>query len=386
MHSSTSSSDKRFFVALATTICVLGLSWEGVLRQRASAALDVGIDTPALTPIAARGEQWVIFGNCLMMTGVSPRRLNDELAVDSNRVITNIAWHEQSPIAFFDYLRRAGDYPDVVIANVSSWLNGTNFEQEGALVSSADPLHLNLSRGGGSAAPSEAAVTSARAQEQAFRQDGEAGSGQFQREAEAQLSKWASGHVHALGHRYHLFDYMLFVGKLATTADLDVALYQLNMQSWFRVSSSETDGSGYLGLQVRYRDDWSSGLDQMAERSLQRMRLSHLLTAQYWSLLEADVREFQSHGTQVFLVRMPEHPRIRAFNDETYALPEHVRALEERTGTPFLDLSRLGPADGVHLFDAVHPDAKAAEVITRQLGVWLRAHIKSRDASARGTQ
>jgi hypothetical protein len=155
------------------------------------------------------------------------------------------------------------------------------------------------------------------------------------------------------------------------------------MQSWFRVTSSETDGSGYLGLHVRYRDDWSRGLDRMAERSLQRLRLSNMLTAQYWSRLEEDVRDFRSHGTQVLFVRMPEHPKIRAFNDEAYAVPERLRALEERTGAPVLDLSRLGPSDDVHLFDAVHPDAKAAEVITREIGVWLRAQVKTEEARAR---
>ena len=63
---------------------------------------------------------------------------------------------------------------------------------------------------------------------------------------------------------------------------------------------------------------------------------------------------------------------IVLFNDEAYGLAARFRSLEEG-GVTVLDLSGLGPADGVHLFDAVHPDAPAAEVITRDLGTRLRA-------------
>jgi hypothetical protein len=368
MRSSTSSSEVRFVAALAVTFFALVGSWEAVLRRHGGATVDLQINSPPLSAKAAHGEEWVIFGNCLMLTGVSPRGLNAQLTQDRERVITNIAWHEQSPIAFFEYLRRAGHYPDVIITNVSSWLNGTNFEQEGALVTQADPLGVMKGEPGVAVAED----SKPKAQD-AYKQDGNLGSGQLQRSVEATLSAWGSKHLRAAGHRYHLFDYSLFVETLVTHADLDVALYQLNMQSWFRVTGSETDGQGYLGLDIDYRDDWSVGLDRMAERSLQRLRLSHLLTERYWALLEQNVRDFQSHGTRIVFVRMPEHPKIRAFNDETYKINDRLRAMTEGTSASFLDLSRLGPAEGVHLFDAVHPDAPAADVITHELGAWLRA-------------
>lgn len=366
------------------TLGVLGGTWESVLRRHSGATVDVAMNSPPLSATTGRGEEWVVFGNCLMMTGVSPRRLNEQLTEDRERVIVNIAWHEQSPIAFFDYLKKSGHYPDLILTNVSSWLNGTNFDQEGELVAKSDPLGLGrltaeptAAAGGGAAKPPESGAPGA------YRQDGDPGSGHFQRSAEASLSAWTGKHVRALDHRYHLFDYVLFLGKLATSRDLDTALYQLNMQSWFSVTGSETDGRGYLGLHVHYRDDWSRGLDQMAERSLQRMRLSRLLTPRYWTLMEENVRDFKSHGTQVVIVRMPEHPKIKAFNDETYGIPEKLRGLEERTGAPVLDLSRLGLAEGVHLFDAVHPDAASAEVITREIGAWVRARRTSDPASDR---
>ena len=366
MRSFTSSSEARFVVALALTFCVLATGWEVVLRRRGSAAVDVTqMNGPALdVGSKSRGELWVLFGNCLVMTGVSPRLLTEQLASDPERerTVVNIAGHEQSPIAFFEYLKREGRYPDVIISNVSSWLNGTNFEQEGDLVTKQDPLSLG----------SAPRVVRTSDGQQAYKQDAPAGSGAVQASVEASLTQWSNKHVQVLGHRYHLFDYGLFLAKLTTTADLDASLYQLGMQSWFRVLETETDGRGYLGFKIEYRADWAQGLEQMADRVLQRLRLSRLLTPRYWSLLEGYVREFQSHGTRVLFVRMPEHPRIRAFNDEAYELTSHLHALEQ-AGAPVLDLSRLGPADGVRLFDAVHPDAAAAEVITREIGAWPRA-------------
>jgi hypothetical protein len=370
MHSSTSSSEVRFVTTLVVTFFVLIGAWELVLRQRAGAAVDVGIDRPPMATVARRGERWVIFGNCLMMTGVSPRRLGEGLGGESDRTIVNIASHEQSPIAFFDYLRRAEYYPDAIITNVSSWINGTNFEQEATLVARGDPLGVLANRPAvtGELEPSKEG-------ERAFSKDGPGGSVKLQEKAEELLSRWMKKNALAFGHRYHLFDYSLFLGTLLTSANLDNALYQLNVQSWFRVTDSETDGFGYLGLQVRYRDDWPQGVDLMAERYLKRLRLSRLLTPKYWTLLEDHIRNFQSRGTQVFLIRMPEHPRIRDFNDQTYELPERLRALERDMNVPILDLSHLGPADGVHLFDAVHPDEKASEVTTRAIAQWLRSRL-----------
>lgn len=354
----------RFVVALVVTFSTLLGAWEAVLRGRASTSIDA-MNRPPSTASIGTGEEWLIFGNCLVMTGISPRSLKEQFADDRARVIRNIAWHEQSPIAFFDYLRQANHYPDVVIANVSSWLNGTNFEQEGALLAQRDPLGI---------APSRLPEGGRVGRDQAYRGSAELGHGDAQRAIEESLSRWAAGHMTAVGHRYHLFDYALFLGTLATTVDLDRALYQLNMQSWFRVVESDTDGLGFLGLRVSYRADWSTGLDVMAQRSLQRLRLSNALSATYWTLLEENARVFRGRGTQVIFVRMPEHPRIREFNDATYRINEKMRGLGERTGALYLDLSRLGPDDGVRLFDAVHPDAPAAAVITREVGRWLRAH------------
>jgi len=334
-----------------------------VLRARAGETVEFAIIRPQMTVPTTAGEKWIVFGNCLVMTGVSPTQISAELPPRRDRVILNIASHEQSPIAYFEYLRRAQQYPDVIITNVSSWINGTNFEQETQLMTQLDPLGI-------ATAPKPDGATPAKGG--AYRHQDALGGGKLQTRVEETIARTLGENVQVIGHRYHLFDFLMFLGTLARTADLDNALYQLQIQSWFRVGSSETDGNGFVGLHVDYRADWPTGVDVMAERYLKRMRLSRLLTPAYWSLLEENIRDFQSHGTHVLLVRMPEHPKIRAFNNETYELPGRLAGLANRTSVKVLDLSELGPAEGVHLFDSVHPDAAAADVITRRLGSWLR--------------
>lgn len=361
MHSSTSNSDRRYLVAALVTFVTLVGTWELVLRSHAGATVEFALERPKLETRADRGNTWVVLGNCLVMTGISPTLLASELPPDPDRNIINIAAHEQSPIAFFNYLRRSGVYPKVVIANVSSWINGTNFEQETELVAKADPLSvLQMPQAHGAQG------------QQAYRSSGEV-TGEKQQAIESAIAQFLGTHMQTIGHRYHLFDYLMFVSTLGRTRDLDTALYQLNIQSWFRVTSSETDGRGFLGVRVDYRDDWQQGLDEMAERYLKRMRFSRLLTERYWTSLEEQVRHFTAHGTRVLLVRMPEHPAIRAFNDDTYQLPQRLKALESATKAPVLDLSSLGPAEGVRLFDSVHPDLDAAAVIAKKLAPWLRA-------------
>lgn len=348
----------------AVTFLVLVGAWEGVLRARAGAAVDFTIARPQTAPSDEAGEEWLLLGNCLVMTGVSPKALDEQLGAGGARRILNIATHEQSPLAYFTYLQRTGRYPRVVVANVSSWLNGTNFEQEAAHVAAADPLGLGT-------APAAAPERGVASGEQVYRTGGEA-VGRVQTHVEDVLSREAAAHLRAFGKRYHLFDYALFLGVLATTASLDQALYQLNVQSWFRVRGSETDGQGFVGIDVDYADDWPSGVERMAERSLQRLRLSRMLTPRYWELLEEGVRDLRAHGTRVVLVRLPEHPKIRAFNEERYEISSRVRQVASDTGAEALDLSALGPEEGVRLFDGVHPDASGAGVITRAIGASLR--------------
>jgi len=359
MPSSTSSSDRRYLVAFVSTFLVLAVAWEAVLRVYAGATARFALDRPKMETVSAKGETWVLFGNCLVMTGISPKLLAAELG-PGDRTIVNIATHEQSPIAFFDYLDRTNRYPDVVIANVSSWINGTNFEQEGDLVFQDDPLGV---------VPAQREAPGGHTQ--SYR-EGSVTTGKRQQQIEDAIAEVLSDRIQMIGHRYHLFDYSIFLGTLATTADLDSSLFQLNIQSWFKVTRSETDGLGYLGVHVDYRPNWPRGLDVMAERYLKRMRLSHLLTDRYWSLLEGYVQKFEAKGTRVLFVRMPEHPSIRAFNDDEYDIATRLDGIAQRTGIRWLDLSTLGPDDGVHLFDSVHADAAATEVLTRKVAAWAR--------------
>lgn len=381
MLSSTSSSRGALttIAAFAATLFVLLGAWEMVLRTRSGASLQ--LDRPPLTAPRDGDETILVFGNCLMMTGIQPRLLEQELGPTTDarrRNILNIAMHEQTPLAYFSYLQSADYRPDMVITNVSSWINGTNFAREAEFVTKADILGL---RAGGAPMGSRDADTRGDGPVEgapgvtgtgAYRGSDALAGGRVQTRIEKELSSAINDTVLSIGHRYRLMDVGLFVGTLATTFDLDRALFQLNMQPWYAVTANDHDGRGWLGVHVRYRDDWLSGVDHMAQRSVTRLTFQRLLTDEYWAKLEQGVHNLEAQGTQVVLVRMPEHPLIRVFNDERYQTTPRVRAIAERTGARYIDLSTLGIVDGVRLFDAVHPDADAALVITRTLAAELR--------------
>lgn len=349
----------RFFLAFLLTLAVLLGAWEWALR--ASGARE---SSPVLADLSysrsiASGKEWLVFGNCLVMNGVSGARLAQIVSESSPPRIINAAQHEQSPLAFFHYLRSSGRYPPIIISNVSSWLNSTNFIKEGENMLAVDPLRLRAGK------EDETAES---------RGDGAQPAATVQQRIEQELSGRINAGLISLGKRYHLFDFSLFLWKLLTTFDLEASLYQLRIQSWYSVVSAHPDGAGFLGFEIEYQDSWKRGVDIMAEMQLQRMRQVNFLNDDYWQALEDNIAHFGAHGSRILLVRMPEHPAIRSFNDRTYRITERVKALSERHTLPYLDLSALGPEQGVRLFDAVHPDAQSSEVITTLIGEWVRSH------------
>lgn len=357
MRSSISSSDTRFFLSFLLVLAVLLGAWEWALR--ASGARETAPDLSALSYARSltSGQEWLVFGNCLVMNGVSGTRLGQVISEFSPPRIVNAAQHEQSPLAFFHYLRSTGRYPPVIITNVSSWLNTTNFVKEGENMLAVDPLGLKSARASSPTGGQDAAVKPAASPQQRIEQA---------------LSERINASLISLGKRYHLFDFSLFLWKLLTTLDLEASLYQLRIQSWYSVISAQADGSGFLGFEVEYQDSWTRGVDIMAEMQLQRMRQVNFLNDEYWQAFEDDIADFGAHGSRIFLVRMPEHPAIRTFNDSRYWITERVIAMAERHNLSYLDLSDLGPEQGVRLFDAVHPDAQSSQVITARIGEWIR--------------
>lgn len=349
----------RFFLAFLLALAILLGAWEWVLRASGARETWPGLADLSYTRSLASGKEWLVFGNCLVMNGVSGTRLAEIVSESAPPRIINAAQHEQSPLAFFHYLRSSGRYPPVIISNVSSWLNSTNFIKEGESMLAVDPLRIRAVKGDAAAA---AGTDDTRPQ------------ASFQQRVEEGLSDRINTGLISLGKRYHLFDFSLFLWKLLTTFDLEASLYQLRIQSWYSVVSARPDGTGFLGFEVDYQDSWTRGVDIMAEMQLQRMRRVNFLNDAYWQTLEENIDHFSAHGSRILLVRMPEHPDIRTFNDRTYRITERVKAMSERHNLPYLDLSGLGPEQGVRLFDAVHPDAQSSEVITTLIGEWVRSH------------
>jgi hypothetical protein len=364
MLSYISNSDRRFLAVFAVVFLLLAGAWDFVVRKYAGVPI-VAESGPAVPASGQNGPHtWLVFGNCLVLNGVSTGMLAAEINSDTR--ILNLSRHEQSPLAYFHYLRKGNYYPPVIVTNVSSWLNSTNFSQEGELLARADPLGLFRRDDAGKADPvwTEDVSTISEPENDNRRAV-----------IESRLSSTLASGFPSLGKRYHLFDYTGFLWQLIRTRDLDAALYQIGLQSWFQVIGSEVDGSGHLGIKVRYTPAWERNLDVMAEKQLQRMRVAKFLDEEYWRQLEEHLRHFRINGTRVFLVRMPEHPSIRAFNDETYNVPAHLANLSVRTDTPTLDLSDLGLSDGIRLFDAVHPDAEGSRIITQRIAAWLHPQV-----------
>jgi hypothetical protein len=357
MRSSISSSEARFFLGFLLVLAGLLGAWEWALRASGARETAPGLAELSYSRSLASGQEWLVFGNCLVMNGVSGARLGQIVSESSPPRIVNAAQHEQSPLAFFHYLRASGRYPPVIITNVSSWLNTTNFIKEGESMLAVDPLGL---RAAGAEAPPAAQEGTSKP------------TASVQQRIEQTLTEQINAGLISLGKRYHLFDFGLFVWKLLTTLDLEASLYQLRIQSWYSVISAQADGAGFLGFEVEYQDSWTRGVDIMAEMQLQRMRQVNFLNDEYWQAFEDNIAHFRAHGSRILLVRMPEHPTIRTFNESRYRITERINAMSARHNLPYLDLSGLGPEQGVRLFDAVHPDAPSSQVITARIGEWVR--------------
>ncbi len=357
MRSSISSSEARYFLSFLLCLAILLGAWEWALRASGARETAPGLAELSYDRSLASGQEWLIFGNCLVMNGVSGSGLARIVSESSTPAVVNAAQHEQSPLAFFHYLRAAGHYPPVIITNVSSWLNSTNFVKEGESMLAVDPLHLKAAQAHDAGTPRDAATQQGASLQQRIEQD---------------LSERLNAGLVSLGKRYHLFDFGLFLWKLLTTFDLEASLYQLRIQSWYAIVSARGDGAGFLGFDVEYQDSWTRGVDIMAEMQLQRMRQVNFLNDEYWQAFDDNVAHFAAHGSRIYLVRMPEHPAIRAFNDSRYRITERVNIMAARHDLPYLDLSGLGPEQGVKLFDAVHPDAQSSQIITARIGEWLR--------------
>jgi hypothetical protein len=355
---SISSSELRPLWVFVATLLILAGAWEMVIRGHYSPPVDV-LDAQIRDVAQYKDRRWIVFGNCLVLNGVSPARMESTWrrqlgGEDTLPVVLNISQHEHSPLAYFLYLKQAGYYPEVIMANISSWLNGSNFEVEAAQLVAEDPLRL-FSR------PRAASTAGAK---------GKDAMSLFTTRVEYDLVQTLDDWIKQSGKRYHLFDYAIFLAHLARTGNLRDSLYQLNLQSWFTVTGTEVDGRGFLGLRVNYDDDWTRGQDVMADKQILRIRAGNFLTERYWSQLEVYVREFRTHGTRIVLMRMPEHPQIRALNDEIYRIPERLAGIAQRNAIEILDFRDKLTAP-VQLFDAVHPDYPASIVISEALAKWV---------------
>ena len=197
-----------------------------------------------------------------------------------------------------------------------------------------------------------------------------AGRGSFSNEIENNLRNITSRYIKQSNKRYHLFDYLLFLAQLFQSFDLRDSLYNIRMQSWFRISSMEIDNFGHLGLHVDYNEDWLRAQDIMAEKQILRIRAGKFLNEIYWEELKNYIHEFQSKGTKIVLMRMPEHRYIRVVNDDIYNIDNKMIELAHSNNIDLIDFPDIMESD-IRLFDAVHPDFEGSVVISKTLAKWV---------------
>lgn len=366
MPSSISSSRRRWLALLSFALVLGGLmaAWEWVVRANYNPPVAINYASSQVTAHDPAADHWLAFGNCLVLNGVSPGYMFDQwqqqAQIPQLPTFHNISQHEHSPIAYLAYLERAGYYPGVIITNVSSWLDSANHELETEHLVKLDPLNLFGKTGSDSGFAVGVAATAA--------------ADSLQQRTETALQQSVDGVLKQAEKRYHLFDFALFIYHLLGSGNLEQSLYQLGLQSWYQVDATQEDGFGQIAFDIAYTDRWQQAQETMAQKQLLRMRAGTFLTPRFWQTLREQTERFSQRGTRILLLRMPEHPQIRAFNEQRYAISEHLTRLQQQTGIAVLDLEQhLAPGE-VRLYDAVHPDRAGGERISRLIADWINTH------------
>lgn len=366
MHSSTSNSDRTYIPLLVflLILSVLLISWEVIIRTHYNPPVVINYDDKASKTADALNrsrKEWLIFGNCLALNGISPKAIKSfwkaNTPIQNFPSMRNISRHEQSPLAFFHYLQKAEYYPDVIITNVSSWLNSTNYLTEAQQLITDDPLTLFPKK-------RKSNKFGLGAQENLQ-------SNNIQTNIEQMITSTVSQTMKQSDKRFHLLDFSIFLYNLILTGDLRNSLYHINIQSWYKMAGQDSDGHGQIAFHISYDPSWEKAQDIMVEKQLVRMRTGHFLTDGYWSKLKSFIRHFKERGTDVYLVRLPEHKDIYKFNESYYNLSDRLGLISKTTKSPVLDLNQSGIVKQIKLYDTVHPDHQGSMLISKTIASWI---------------
>ncbi|GEM_PF-2649662 len=369
MRLSTSSTKYVPLAWFVVTFGALLFGWEAVIRANYNPPLGISYqllaavrDDSTAGRAAELPRRWVIVGNCLPLQGLSPRSMLEEWHAmrpsSELPLVLNISRHEHAPQAFLAYFQMNGFCPDVIIANVSSWINSDSFRRETQDLERSDPLGLRPTK--------EATDRTGR------KGDGAPTGGEdLRKRVEQGLDRGMHQFLKLTEKRYHLFDFSAFLVTLLTTGDLKDSLYDLNLQSWFKVMESIDDGLGYRGVRVEYESDWDRGVQVMASKHIKRLMAGRFLTPAYWNSLSEQLDHFRRQGARILLLRMPEYPAIYQYNEARYRVTEHLEGLATCPGVAFLDLNSVGYLKHVKLYDVVHPDREGSLRISEYVARWL---------------
>ncbi|MFH0821800.1 MAG: hypothetical protein V2B18_03550 [Pseudomonadota bacterium] len=368
MRFSTSNIDKVAPASFALFFAGLLLTWELVIRSTYNPRAEVYYEAPAAGHAAkpdgsltAPDRRWVIVGNCLVLQGITPAGLLEEFGKRDPRSslpsILNVGRHEHPPHAFLQYMKDHGFFPEVILANVSSWIDSDNYHHQTRLIEEQDVLGLRPDKEAAGEVPSEAPTPA---------------SGRSVRSrVEQELTSRLNDALRLTEKRYHLADFTLFAWTLVRTGNLKTALYDINLQTWFKLAGVHRDGYGYQGFAVKYEPRWDEAVNLMAAKQLRRMSFGVFLSPRYWRELEELLDHFRRGGTKILLLRMPEHPDIYEFNEQRYQVSANMNRIAATVDAGVLDLNVPRFISGVKLYDVVHPDKTGAETLTHRLAQWM---------------
>ena len=356
------------------TLLLLVASWESVVRAHYNSPLReidqrVGV-TDREHPFASETDydrEWIVFGNCLVLNGVSPGRMlrvwRENAPTKRLPRVLNVSKHEFSPQAYLEYLRRVERYPEIIIMNISSWINSDSFLLDAGRLEADDILGLDVHP---ARQPIENSFVSIKTPDS---------NNKFQDHIEDRLVESVGSVLRMSQKKYHLFDVSMFSYVAATTWDWERSLYQLGLQSWFRLMGENADRFGSLSFSVSYNKDWERGSGIMAEKQIRGVQHGHFLTPTYWRSLESMIGQFTLRGTRFIILRMPEHPAIYALNESKYNLNSNARSLtRSNSSVEFIDINESAERSRIRLYDAVHPDHEGSIVLSDYLANWFLRH------------
>lgn len=128
-------------------------------------------------------------------------------------------------------------------------------------------------------------------------------------------------------------------------------------------------------LEVKIKQD-SASMQKRLERKIKLYREKNLKKYKFSYVRLDYLKEtinYLKHYGNVYLVRLPVHPRIQEIDEELVpGFNEKMMMVSESTGAPYLDMSYLG--DSLQFTDGNHIYRESVKGVSARIGEWIASH------------